>query len=49
MLAELRNAVGIAYISPNEVVAAVTSNSSSATTPTVNGTSTGAYLVAYYY
>jgi hypothetical protein len=49
MLAELRNAVGIAYISPNEVVAAVTSNSSSATTPTVNGTPTGAYLVAYYY
>lgn len=49
MIAELRNAVSIGYITPHEVIAAVSSNSSSATTPTVNGVQTGVYQVAYYF
>jgi len=49
MIGELRNAIGVSYISPNEVIALVNTNGATGVTPTVNGTSTGPYYVAYYF
>ena len=49
MIGELRSAIAISYISANEVVAIVDTNGASGSTPTVNGTPTGLYSVAYYY
>ena len=49
MIGELRSAVAISYITSNEVVATVDTNGASGLTPTVNGTPTGAYQVAYYF
>lgn len=49
MIGELRSAIAISYISANEVVAIVDTNGASGFTPTVNGTPTGLYSVAYYY
>ena len=49
MIGELRSAIAVEYITANEVVALVSSNgSSNPTAPTVNGTKTGLYYVAYY-
>lgn len=49
MIGELRSAVSVGYISPIEVVAAISTNSTAGTTPTVNGAATGLYQVAYYF
>lgn len=49
MIGELRSAIAISYISSNEVVATVDTNGASGLTPSVNGTPTGAYQVAYYF
>ena len=49
MVAELRNAVAVSYIAPTEVIAIVNTAGNASTPPTVGGTPTGAYQVAYYY
>jgi len=49
MIGELRSAVAITYITPNEIIAAVNTNGSSGHTPMVNGSPTGPYEVAYYF
>jgi hypothetical protein len=49
MIGELRSAIAISSISANEVVATVDTNGASGLTPSVNGTPTGPYQVAYYF
>ncbi len=49
MIGELRSAIAVTYITSNEVVATVNTNGSSGLTPSVNGTPTGAYQIAYYF
>jgi hypothetical protein len=49
MIAELRDAVGVTFMSPGEIVAAINTRSSPQGAASVNGASTGAYRVAYYF
>jgi len=49
MVAELRNAVAVSYIAPTEVIAIVNTAGNTPTAPSVGGTPTGTYQVAYYY
>jgi len=47
MIGELRNAVAISQISPNQVTAVINTAGNASATTTVNGTATGQYAVSY--